>query len=131
MPKGKTYTGGCLCGAITFSITGKPDWPHYCSCTMCQTWSGAPLVGWVDFPAGSVTWLSGTPKRVRTTPKTERGFCADCGSGLFAQDDGSEMICMTIGSIKQKNSLVPESQSYKGSAPKWLAVEIPKPKDEA
>lgn len=131
MPKPKVFTGGCLCGAVTFRIEGEPDWPHYCSCSMCQKWSGGPLVAWVDFPLASLTWTKGAPKLVRTTPKTQRGFCADCGSGLFAQDDGSDTICMTIGVIDQRNSLVPESLSYKSAAPKWLAVEIPAKKPKA
>ncbi len=92
---------------------------------MCQKWSGAPVVGWVDFPLSGINWTQGTPKLVRTTPKTQRGFCPDCGSGLFALDDGAENICLTIGIIDQKNSLVPESHSYRRKAPKWLCVEVP------
>ena len=125
MPKRKGFTGGCLCGNIRFRAVGPPVWPHFCSCTMCQKWSGAPLVGWVDFPLSGINWTQGTPKLVRTTPKTQRGFCPDCGSGLFALDDGAENICLTIGIIDQKNSLVPESHSYRGKAPKWLCVEVP------
>jgi hypothetical protein len=85
-------------------------------------------MAWVDFPITGLTWTNGSPKLIRTTPKTQRGFCADCGSGLFARDDGSDNICMTIGTIDQKNRLVPESRSYKSAAPKWLCVEISAPK---
>lgn len=131
MPKRKTFTGGCLCGNITFRVEGPPVWPHYCSCTMCQKWSGAPAMGWVDFHLAGLAWTRGTPKLLRTTQKTQRGFCPDCGSGLFAQDDASDTICLTIGVIDQKNSLVPESHSYRGKAPKWLCLAVPEPKSDA
>lgn len=121
----RIFTGGCLCGEVRFRIEGETDWPHYCSCSMCQRWSGAPLVAWVDMPLAGLTWVAGYPKLVRTSAKTQRGFCGTCGSSLFALDDGSDKICMTITSIDQANDLVPEAHSFADKAPAWLHVTVP------
>ena len=59
-----TYEGGCLCGNIRFRATGPADWPHTCSCKMCQRHSGALTVAWVEFPRDRVEWTGpgGAPR---------------------------------------------------------------------
>jgi hypothetical protein len=94
---------------------------------MCQRWSGAPVVAWVDLPLAGLTWTKGEPKLLRTSERTRRGFCGNCGGSLFALDDGTEKICMTIATIDQANELVPASQSHSDAAPRWFKVEVPKP----
>lgn len=117
------YTGGCLCGNIRYRATGEPTFPHFCTCRMCQRWSGAPVVSWVDFPLASVVFDSGSPTLHRTCETTQRGFCPVCGGGVFALDDGSEWISIAMGTLDDPNALVPASQSFPESAPSWLKVE--------
>ncbi|WP_326586065.1 hypothetical protein [Streptomyces sp. NBC_01294] len=31
LPASAPRTGGCLCGAIRFTVTGPPDYPHTCA----------------------------------------------------------------------------------------------------
>lgn len=116
------YTGGCLCGNIRYKLTGEPIFPHSCSCHMCQRWSGAPIVGWVDFSRASLIFdgPGGYPTLNRTSKTTQRGFCPICGSGICALDDGSEEISITIGTLDNPNLIVPQSQSFPESAPSWF-----------
>jgi len=125
--KPDTYSGGCLCGNIRFTVTGKPTFPHLCSCRMCQTWSGAPTVAWVEFPLEGVSWTGpgGEPSLFRSSQKTRRGFCDQCGGTLAAIDDGYDKISLTIATFDEPSKLVPGKQhSYRKSAPDWLKVEI-------
>lgn len=121
-----TYTGGCLCGSIRYTTSGEPTFPHYCSCKMCQQWSGAPVVAWVDFPRDSLTWdgPGGEPAVYQSSELTQRGFCPTCGGTLFARDDGADTICMTVATLDNPDSIVPESQSFPDAAPAWLNVEL-------
>ena len=118
----KIYKGNCLCGYIKFTLSGKPSDPHLCYCLMCQSWAGAPVVAWVNFPISSLKYESDKPKLYRSSKGTQRGFCPNCGSTLFALNDGSKDICMTISVLADKEDIVPEFESFKESSPKWLEI---------
>ncbi len=127
------YTGGCVCGHIRYTVTGEPLFPHLCTCPMCQRWSGAPALGWVDFKRSAVVFHGpgGEPALYRSPEPTQsgfqRGFCPICGSPVCALDDGAEEIALTIGTLDEPSSIVPESQSYPESAPSWLRIEAVAP----
>ncbi|MEM9471839.1 MAG: GFA family protein [Pseudomonadota bacterium] len=123
----KVFSGGCLCGHIRFEAGGKPTFPHLCSCRMCQTWSGAPTVAWVEFPLSEFAWTGpgGQPSTFQSSEKTRRGFCVKCGSSLCALDDGYDKISLTIAVFDEPSLLVPGKQhSYKAAAPRWWKADI-------
>jgi hypothetical protein len=117
------YTGGCLCGNIRYQVTAEPIFPHFCSCHMCQRWSGSAIAAWVDFPRAALTFEgSGSELTLhRTCETTQRGFCPTCGSSICALDDGSEYVSITIGTLDEPNLVAPEAQSFPESAPTWLS----------
>jgi hypothetical protein len=39
--------GGCLCGAVRYSIALPPQWVAHCHCSMCRRAHGAAFVTWV------------------------------------------------------------------------------------
>lgn len=125
--KPSEFSGGCLCGNIRFLAIGKPSFPHLCSCRMCQTWSGAPTVAWVEFPLEGFSWTGpgGDPSLFQSSQKTRRGFCSECGGTICAMDEGYDKIALTIATFDDSSKLVPGKQhSYRTSAPKWMKVEI-------
>ena len=120
-------SGGCLCGSLRFTVEGKASFPHLCSCTMCQKWSGAPTVAWVEFPQAGLTWEGpgGEPAYFRSSEKSRRGFCTTCGGTLSALDEGSDAIMLTIASFDDPSAIVPGKQhSFRKFAPDWWSVKI-------
>lgn len=118
-------SGGCLCGAIAFTVTGEPDYPHVCACRHCQCRGGGPLQSWVSFPIATLTWTgSGELKWFETFPgETRRGFCPECGSHIAAIDNGDDVwigINMTALDVQDDAALVPVNQSFRGDAVSWL-----------
>jgi hypothetical protein len=75
-------TGGCRCGAITYTATGAPAHHAVCHCTECRRSSGSFAVGWALFPRDSVA-IEGQPVAYESSPGTIRQFCGTCGTGLF------------------------------------------------
>ncbi len=115
------YQGGCLCGAVRYEVFGSPRFPHLCSCRQCQRWSGAPVVGWVDFPKESVRWRGSRPvKFFGSSEGTQRGFCEACGGSLLAQDEGADTVCLTLASLDASDSFEIESHSFADLEPCWL-----------
>jgi len=75
-------TGGCLCGAVRFTIWEGPQATSVCHCGMCRRWTGGPMAAihskspvQLD-SADTLTWFSGSEW-------AERGFCNRCGTTLF------------------------------------------------
>ena len=124
--KTKRYTGGCLCGAVRFEAIGPADAPHTCSCRMCQRHTGALTAAWLEFAAERVTWTGagGKPSVYRSSPWSNRVFCAACGSSLGAIDD-KPVVALLLGAFDKPaaRELMPTSHSYRGGRPKWWHVE--------
>ena len=121
------YQGGCLCKKTTYQARGASINPHICSCTMCQKSSGAPTVAWVAFPLATFTWTKNKPKYYQSSAKTQRCFCASCGSFLGAMDQGCENISITITTLDNPNLIPPnlKQHSYIASKPSWWMAKKP------
>lgn len=79
----QALSGHCLCGAVTVTVAGAHE--HVvgaCHCRMCQRWSGGLFL---CFEARGVT-AEGPVARYRSSPFSERAFCAACGSHLWMRD---------------------------------------------
>ncbi|WP_411890895.1 GFA family protein [Yoonia sp. SDW83-1] len=77
------HRGSCLCGAVTFGVTGDLPQPSACHCVACRKHSGH-FEASVDIPADTLT-ISGEAhvKWYQSSEKVRRGFCDICGSTLF------------------------------------------------
>jgi hypothetical protein len=64
--------GGCLCGAVRYSISGTPFAAEYCHCRMCQKSAGAVVVNWMDFHKEQVTWTIGKPSEHESSETVRR-----------------------------------------------------------
>lgn len=123
----KEYSGSCLCSWITYKAQGNPIFPHLCSCRMCQKWSGALTVAWVEFSLATFEWdgPGGKPFFYRSSKTVQRGFCSACGSALCAIDDGGDTIAMTIATLREPALVKPGAQhSFKEEMPSWWKVSV-------
>lgn len=77
------HRGSCLCGAVTFEVTGDLPPPDACHCSMCRKWSGHYFAS-SDVPRAALT-VHGTERVTwfQSSDKVRRGFCSTCGSSLF------------------------------------------------
>lgn len=117
--------GGCHCGAITYKAEVDPDKTSICHCTDCQKLTGTAFRVTVPVPEDKIVF-SGEPKiYVKTGEsgnKRAQGFCAGCGSHLFATSvgDGPKVYGLRTGTANQRDQLVPRRQVWHRSALHWL-----------
>ena len=82
-------TGGCLCGAVRYTVSVPITELRMCHCRDCQKSTGT--AGSVNAMVKSDTMkiTQGTPKRYTVTADSgrtlHRFFCGDCGSPLFSR----------------------------------------------
>lgn len=85
MSNEKIYSGGCFCGAVKFTITGKPEGQGYCHCDSCRQWSAAPVNAFTLWNPETVRVTQGSDN-VATYNKSSnsyRSWCKVCGGHLF------------------------------------------------
>lgn len=105
-------TGGCLCGAVKFSVSGPLRGVVYCHCSQCRRQTGhiyaATNAARDDVEVTgeeNITWFA-------ASDFAHRGFCATCGSALFwKRDDGADISIMA-GTFDQPSGLVEESHIF-------------------
>lgn len=73
--------GGCLCGAVTYTITAEVNKTGACHCGMCRKWSGGVYLA-VEVPPGGME-VTGSPTAYKSSAWAERVFCSKCGSSLW------------------------------------------------
>ncbi len=77
------HEGSCLCGAVTFEVTGELGSSDACHCKQCRKWTGHFLPG-AEVQRSALT-IRGSENLTwfHSSAKARRGFCARCGSSLF------------------------------------------------
>ena len=70
-------TGGCLCGAVRFGLTGRLPSVGFCHCSKCQRVSGTGSNAVMNLRAERLIWISGEEDRVTFELETGWGntFC--------------------------------------------------------
>lgn len=95
------HKGSCLCGAVSFEVTGTLRPPDACHCSQCRKQSGhfwastdVPRAALTIHSADNLTWFS-------SSEKVRRGFCSTCGSSLFWDPIRKDMIAIAMGAFDQ------------------------------
>jgi hypothetical protein len=117
------WTGGCLCGAVRYLARAGPIRAVNCHCGMCRRSSGAAFMTFVHFPASAFAWISGEPRRYRSSPEAERGFCPACGSTLSMHEAVlADRVQVSLGSLDRPDLVRPHDHVWTRSQLPWLEV---------
>lgn len=115
-------TGGCGCGAVRYEIGGELKAVTYCHCSKCRKWHGH-VGAWTagrreDFVLTERRGLKWHP----VNPTVKRGFCGECGSSLFWDEDGEALISICVGTIDDPTGLKSKAHIYLGSKGDYYQV---------
>ena len=114
-----TSGGGCLCGAVRYTILSAPSFVCVCHCESCRRASGAPMVAWATFEKEYVNLPRAGVQRVASSSGVLRGHCPRCGTSLTyenARRPGE--IDMTLASMDDPAAFTP-------SAHIWVLEKLP------
>ena len=117
--------GGCLCGAIRYSIIGEPVVQLYCYCSDCRKVSGSDAYAAYVVPRANLTLEKGQPVSYSVTAKSgrtnTRNFCASCGSRLWADLD-TGLASVSGGSFDDPEHFSPTMVHCESDAPSWSRI---------
>ena len=96
-----TLTGGCLCGALRYEISGEIPMRFYCLCRTCQKVSGGAGNFSIGIEGKYFRYTKGTPRKYAHADGAPcREFCGDCGVHIAARSpklpDG---LVVKVGSL--------------------------------
>jgi len=101
--------GGCHCGDISYTAEVDPEKVGICHCTDCQTLSGTAFR--VSVPATKENFqLTGNlkiyVKTAESGAKRAQGFCAECGTPIYATAaENPQIINIRVGTARQRAEL--------------------------
>ncbi|WP_299814402.1 GFA family protein [uncultured Jannaschia sp.] len=95
-------TGGCLCGQVRFTVTGRMRPVVACHCEQCQRHSGN-YVAATSAPRHAIA-ITGEVRWFQSSDVARRGFCPTCGANLFWDGPGTNLSIMA-GAIDKPTGL--------------------------
>ncbi len=92
--------GQCLCGSVSWEISGQPEGSYHCHCQMCRKAHGAAYGTYYFMAEENFRWTSGqdTIRDYRSSPALTRSFCRTCGSVTPNADDTGRFMFVPAGS---------------------------------
>eukprot|EP00746_Dinoflagellata_sp_MGD_P043865 gnl/MRDRNA2_/MRDRNA2_206785_c0_seq1.p1 gnl/MRDRNA2_/MRDRNA2_206785_c0~~gnl/MRDRNA2_/MRDRNA2_206785_c0_seq1.p1 ORF type:complete len:212 (-),score=23.12 gnl/MRDRNA2_/MRDRNA2_206785_c0_seq1:38-673(-) len=110
MPQPKK--GGCLCGAIQFTVEEAPYRMMHCHCNMCKRQGGGAFITWAAFADHTIRYFSGEHivKTYQSSTFGYRRFCPLCGSTISLNYHGQPgTTWLTAGSLEGDVGCCPDS----------------------
>lgn len=116
-------TGGCLCGAVRFEVSGVPIRMAQCHCRDCQRASGTGHMSNAIFKAADVE-IAGTTASYASTSDSgnvlTRHFCPTCGGRVFLTSQVRPgMVVMAAGAFDDMSWFEPEIVLFTKRRPDW------------
>ena len=106
------HTGSCLCGAVSFRISGKLRGVVYCHCSQCRKQSGHYYAATNVADAAIEIAGGDSLKWYAASAQARRGFCGDCGSALFWKHRELDEISVMAGAFNPPTALEGECHIF-------------------
>ncbi|WP_209504664.1 MULTISPECIES: GFA family protein [unclassified Ruegeria] len=106
------FEGGCRCGNLRVSASGRPLRVGICHCLDCRKHHGALFYAAAIFPADAVK-ITGNVKGY-----SDRYFCPECGSPVFARS-GTE-VEVHLGCLDAPDQFTPTYECWTKRREAWL-----------
>ncbi|HXT78252.1 MAG TPA: GFA family protein [Acetobacteraceae bacterium] len=122
------YKGGCLCGAVRYTVDADPIPGRrlLCHCEDCQRQTGSAFAAAAAFPSDRVVvtgdMTTFTMPGGQTGEPMHRRFCRRCGSSMTIHKDGTGRMLIMAGTLDDKSLFTPEVNLFCDFAPAWVTM---------
>jgi hypothetical protein len=118
-------SGHCLCGAVAYEVRGPLRDVVYCHCRECSRWTGH-VGAFAATRAEHLVMVEERGLRWVESPDSERralrGFCGECGSGLFWRPADGTTVSIAAGTIDRPTRLRAAGHIYAAHAADYDAL---------
>lgn len=118
------HSGSCACGAVKYELHAPLRPSVACHCVQCRKVSGHYWSA-TAVPKAALKLVSArTLKWYRSSPHVRRGFCGNCGSTLFWDNEERDSISIGSGTLDQVDGLTTSHHIF--IAEKGTYYDLPK-----
>lgn len=108
-------TGACACGAVRYEASGELTKVTFCHCSKCRRWHGH-VGAYAAVARDGFRLVEGRGlKWHAVTATVRRGFCGECGSSLFWDEEGDARLSMCPGTLDAPTGLEAKAHIFVGS----------------
>lgn len=132
MPETGAVTGKCLCGRVSYEITGNLGIFQYCHCSRCRKFTGSAAAANILVAPEQFRWLGGEEYVERYELAEAKHFatcfCKHCGSSLPWLAQSGRVVVIPAGTLDADPGIRPSQNIYWGSKACWYeeAAGLPK-----
>ena len=123
----ENISGGCLCGAVRFTINEKPIVTRACWCKLCQTLASGNATINLAFQKNAVV-ITGELNDYRSIAddgnKMHRKFCPTCGVHMFSEaEERPNIIVVRAGTLDDTEHVKIEGIIWTSTTPSWAHLD--------
>lgn len=116
--------GACLCGKVTFELTGPFNEFHLCHCSQCRRSTGSAHASNIFTSPDRLKWLSGEDLVKRYVPEEEgviaKSFCTHCGSLVpYRSLKKKDRLIVPAGSLLDRPRIEPDDNIFWADRADW------------
>ncbi len=132
MSEHEPVTGKCLCGKVSYELTGNLGIFQYCHCSRCRKFTGSAHAANLLVAPGQFRWLSGEDQLGRYEPEEAKhfatSFCKSCGSSMPWLTQSGKAVVVPAGTLDSDPQIKPTQNIFWGSSASWYqeASELPR-----
>ena len=116
-------TGDCLCGNVSYQITGNLGIFQYCNCSRCRKFTGSAFAANIFVAPEHFQWLQGEDSiSVYNLPDTRHfatAFCKNCGSSLPWTAQTGKAVIIPAGTLNGDPEIRPMHSIFCASRAEW------------
>lgn len=116
--------GGCLCGRVTFLISGAIREISNCHCSQCRKSYGTAFGSIAVCAFEDFEYLTGMEliSSYAQTPNVTRRFCSNCGSNLPISEHGDPFVGIPAGLLDDDPGVKSSEHIFVGSKAPWWDI---------
>jgi hypothetical protein len=118
-----TFSGSCLCGSVTYTITARPLRFYHCHCQRCRKATGTGHASNIIVKPSQVEWTAGesllSSYKVPEAERFSTNFCSNCGSLMPRIAPDMSIGIVPAGTLDHDPNVRPEARIFHGSRADW------------
>lgn len=115
--------GSCLCGQVTYEISGTVGDIVHCHCKTCRKAHGSAFSS-VAAVSDKDFYLSGEKllKPFESSKGKNRYFCSNCGTQIYAKKEGTEHVVLRLGSLDTDPQAQEKNHIWVSEKAEWYSI---------
>ena len=114
--KERVLRGGCLCGAVQYTVRDAFRYAMNCHCSQCRRATGSAFKPFAGIERDELTVIKGASNLgINGAKDNHDAFCRSCGSLLYSVVRDGAYVHVTLGTLIDDTGIRPARHIYVGS----------------